>query len=295
MARSYVNKSRITGLLYVAPALLFVGAVTLFPFAQMVYMSLFRWSLIDGQGAFRGFGNYVRAWGDRQFWSSLVFTVKYTVYITPILLILGYLAALLTAGSTGIQKVTRGVIFLPVVIGLGSSSLLWFWLFDQKVGLFNRLLVDLGIIERAPVWFASADMALWGIIISVTWKVVGLGMILFVAAIQSIPSEVNEAAMMDGAGFWRRTRLITIPLTFPTITLFIIISAVPSLLAFDQFFIMSAGGPRNQTISSVFWIYNTSFRNFRMGYGSALSVILVLMIFVAASLQIALMRRGRAD
>lgn len=293
MAQTYVHKNRWLGLMFIAPALVFVLAITIYPFTQMIYMSLFRWSLIEGQGNFSGLGNYIRAWHDRQFWASLVFTIKYTVYLTPILLVLGYLAALLTAGATRIQKFTRGVIFLPVVIGLGSSSLLWFWLFDQQVGLFNRALIDLGIIDRAPVWFADADRALWAIIISVTWKVVGLGMILFVAAIQSIPSEVNEAAMMDGARFWRRTRAITIPLTYPTITFFIIISAVPSLLAFDQFFIMSAGGPRNQTITSVFWVYNTSFRNFRLGYGSAMSVMLIAIVFAAATLQLTIMRRYR--
>jgi multiple sugar transport system permease protein len=293
VSQSYVSRSRYTGLLYVAPALVFVCVITLYPFTQMIYMSMFHWSLLEGQSEFRGIGNFVRAWDDRQFWASLVFTLKYTLYLTPILLVLGYLAALLTAGRSRIQTLTRGVVFLPVVIGLGSSSLLWYWLFDQQVGLFNRLLVDVGVVDSPPVWFADAEMALWGIIISVTWKIVGLGMILFVAAIQSIPDEVQEAATMDGASFWRRTWLITVPLTMPTITLFIIISAVPSLLAFDQFFIMSAGGPRNQTISSVFWIYNTSFRNFRLGYGSALSLILVGMIFIGAALQITLMRRNR--
>lgn len=292
MAKSYVSQNNYLGLLYIAPAMLFVGCLVLYPFSQLIYMSMFKWGLLEGQGTFRGFGNYVRAWNDAQFWRSLWFTLKYTLYITPILLILGYLAALLVVGTTRLQGFTRGVVFLPVVIGLGSSSILWFWLFDQQVGLFNQLLIDLGIIERAPVWFATVGMGMWGIIISVTWKVVGFGMILFVAAIQSIPSEVQEAGMIDGAGYWRRTRSITLPLTVPTITLFLIVSAVPSILAFDQFYIMTAGGPRNQTISSVFWIYNNSFRSFKLGYGSALSIILVGMIFIAATIQILLMRRG---
>lgn len=290
MARSYVSRSRLTGFLYVAPALIFVGVIILYPFGQLIYMSTYNWSLIEGQGRFVGWGNYVRAWEDDQFWVSLWFTLKYTLVITPILLILGYLAALLTAGRTRIQNFTRGVIFLPVVIGLGSSSILWFWLFDQQVGLFNKAMVDLGIIENSPVWFAEQNLAMFGIIISVTWKVVGFGMILFVAALQSIPSDINEAGMIDGAGYWRRVWSLMLPLTVPTVTLFIIVSAVPSLLAFDQFYIMTQGGPRNQTISSVFWIYNNSFRSFRLGYGAALSVILVVMIFIMATMQIMLTR-----
>ncbi|QDY71037.1 carbohydrate ABC transporter permease [Qingshengfaniella alkalisoli] len=293
-ARSYVSRSWLTGLLYVAPALIFIGVIVLYPFAQLVYMSMFRWNLLEGQGAFRGFGNYVRAWEDEQFWTSLWFTLKYTLVITPILLVLGYLAALLTMGRSRIQNFTRGVIFLPVVIGLGSSSILWFWLFDQQVGLFNKLLMDVGLIDNAPVWFADQNMAMLGVIISVTWKIVGLGMILFVAALQSIPNDITEAGMIDGAGYWRRVWSIMVPLTLPTITLFIIVSAVPSLLAFDQFYIMTQGGPRNQTITSVYWIYTNSFRSFRLGYGAALSVILVAMIFAMASLQILITRwKGR--
>jgi multiple sugar transport system permease protein len=292
MARSYVSRSRLTGFLYVAPALGFVSVFILYPFGQLIYMSLFNWNLLEGQGEFRGWGNYLRAWNDAQFWTSLWFTLKYTLLITPILLVLGYLAALLVQGRAPIQNLTRGIIFLPVVIGLGSSSILWFWLFDQQVGLFNKALLDLGLIDRAPVWFATPGLAMTGIIISVTWKVVGLGMILFVAALQSVPQDIDEAGMIDGAGYWRRVRSLKLPLTIPTITLFIIVSAVPSLLAFDQFYIMTQGGPRNQTISSVFWIYNNSFRSFRLGYGAALSVILVVMIFAMASLQIAITRWG---
>lgn len=290
MARSYATRSRLTGFLYLTPALAFVGLIILYPFAQVVYMSTFNWSLLEGQGRFVGWGNYIRAWNDNQFWVSLWFTLKYTLVITPILLVLGYLAALLTMGRSPIQNLTRGVIFLPVVIGLGSSSILWFWLFDQQVGLFNKAMIDLGIFDRAPVWFADQNMAMSGIIIAVTWKVVGFGMILFVAALQSIPSDINEAGMIDGAGYWRRVWSLLLPLTIPTMTLFIIVSAVPSLLSFDQFYIMTNGGPRNQTITSVFWIYNNSFQQFRLGYGAALSVILVVMVFIMASLQITITR-----
>lgn len=294
MAASYVSRRQLTGFLYVLPALAFVGVIILYPFGQLIYMSMYNWNMLEGQGRFVGWGNYIRAWNDDQFWVSLRFTLRYTILITPVLLVLGYLAALLTVGRSRIQNLTRGVIFLPVVIGLGSSSILWFWLFDQQVGLFNQALIDLGIISRSPVWFANVNMAMWGIIISVTWKVVGFGMILFVAALQSIPSDINEAGMIDGAGYWRRVWSLMLPLTLPTITLFIIVSAVPSLLAFDQFYIMTQGGPRNQTISSVFWIYNNSFRSFRLGYGAALSVILVAMIFLMATAQIILTRwKGR--
>ena len=106
------------------------------------------------------------------------------------------------------------MVFVPVVIGLGVSSLLWYWLFSYDFGLVNRALVDLGIVAKPVVWFGEdADRALWAVIVSIVWKVLGFGMLLFVAAIQAIPGEINEAAMVDGASYWQRVRKITLPLT----------------------------------------------------------------------------------
>ncbi len=284
------RRNPVIGLVYIAPALLFVGILTIYPFAQLVYMSLFNWSLLGGI-SFAAVKNYVKAWNDPFVWNALRFTLKYTLFITPILMGLGYLAALLTAGEQRLQKLTRGIIFLPVVIGLGSSSLLWFWLFDSQVGLFNKLLQDMHLIAAPLVWFGDADLGLWAVIISIVWKVVGFGMILFVAGIQAIPGEIQEAAMIDGTGYWQRVRRITLPLTFRTIMLATLISAIGSMLAFEQFYIMTAGGPTNKTISSVYWIYTNSFTYFKLGYGATLSIILMAIIFVATAVQIALTRQ----
>jgi len=292
MSTIHYRRSSGIGLVYIAPALLFVGVLTLYPFAQLVYMSFFNWSLLGGI-SFAGVKNYVKAWNDPFVWNALRFTLKYTLLITPILMGLGYLAALLTVGEKRLQKLTRGIIFLPVVIGLGSSSLLWFWLFDSQVGLFNKLLQDLHLIAAPLVWFGDAQLGLWAVIISIVWKVVGFGMILFIASIQAIPGEIQEAAMMDGTGYWQRVRRITLPLTFRTIMLATLISAIGSMLAFEQFYIMTAGGPTNKTISSVYWIYTNSFTYFKLGYGATLSIILMAIIFVGTAVQITLMRQQR--
>ena len=128
-------------------------------------------------------------------------------------------------------------------------------------------------------------------IFSITWKVVGFGMILFVAGIQSIDKEIIEAALIDGASYWQRVRRIILPLSYRTILLATLISVIGSLLAVDQFIIMTGGNPRGQTFSSVYWIYQNSFVFFKLGYGSALSVILMLIIFGFAATQIILTRR----
>ena len=285
-----MRTKNLVGLVYMAPALVFVALFVLIPFGQLIYTSLTDASLLGGS-KWVGLANYARILGDSNFWKALTFTVKYTVIITPILMILGYLLALLTAPNRPVLQFARGVIFMPVVIGLGTSSLLWFWLFDQQVGLFDKALLDLHIADRMIVWFTSADMALWAVIISVVWKVVGFGMILFVAAIQSISREVTEASLIDGASYWQRVGRIYLPLTWRTVLLVTLISAIGSMLAFEQLYIMTGGGPRGLTFSSVYWIYQSSFIKFQLGYGSALSVVLTAIIMIGAAIQISLTAR----
>lgn len=282
---------RLAGFLYLAPALLFVSVFVLYPLGHLVYLSMTDESLLGG-GQWVGFDNYLEAWNDRSFWTSFWFTVRYTLIITPILLVLGFLLALLVMRNTPLSRLTRGVVFVPVVIGLASSSLLWVWLFNQQVGLFNQALVDMGAIEEPLVWFNKAHLGMTAVIISVVWKVVGFGMILMLAGMQSISHEVIEASMIDGATYWQRVRRIIVPLSSRAILLAALVSAIGSMLAFDQFYLMTGGAPRGKTFTSVYWIYQNSFVYFKLGYGSALSVILMVIIMAAAALQIGIQRRG---
>jgi multiple sugar transport system permease protein len=279
------------GWLFMAPALLFVGVFVLIPLGQLVAVSLTDRSLLGG-GKFIGFANYWRIWNDSSFWRALEFTAKYTLVLTPILMGLGFALALLTVENTPLKRLTRTIVFLPVVIGLSSSSLLWFWLLDEQVGPLNKLLVDLHVIREPIVWFAAADLAFWAVVISITWKVVGFGMVLFIAGIQSINPDILEAALMDGASYWARVRLIILPLSRRVLLLTTLVSAIGSMLAFDQFYIMTSGGPRGQTFTAVYWIYQNSFISFKLGYGGALSIVLMFIILVFSTMQIALTARS---
>jgi multiple sugar transport system permease protein len=283
----------LTGILYLAPVTIFVAVFTAFPLSQMVWMSLHNWSLIEPP-RWVGLANFVRLYSDRQFWISLDFTLKYTLNITPILMVGGYLIALLVARNTPLRRLTRTIVFVPVVIGLAVSSLLWYWLFSYDFGLVNRLLVDLGVVSRPIIWFGEdADRALWAVIASIVWKVLGFGMLLFVAAIQAIPDDFIEAAKVDGATYWQGVRMITLPLTYKTILLVTLVSTIGSLLAFDQFFLMTAGQPFNRTASSVFWIYLNSFPYLKLGYGAALSLVLAVIVLALTIVQTFLTRRVR--
>jgi multiple sugar transport system permease protein len=286
--------ARLVGFLFLLPALLFVAVFTLIPLLSMIWISFHNWSLIQPP-KFVGPANFVRMLNDDQFWVSLLFSLKYTLLITPILMAGGYLLALLTSANTPLRRTTRTVIFIPVVIGLGASSLLWYWLFSPQHGFVNSILLDLGLIGEPVLWLGvDADRSLWAIIGSVTWKVIGFGMILFIGAIHAIPREVDEASMVDGASTWQRLTRITLPLTMKTILLVTLISVIGSLLAFDQFYIMTAGQPQNLTATSVFYVYLNSFPYLKLGYGAALSLVLAVLVLAVTVTQVVLTRRSHA-
>lgn len=281
------------GLAWLAPTLLFVAVFVLWPMVHLIYLSFTSTSLLGG-GEWVGLENYRHAFGDPKFWTAFQFTLTYTLVLTPVLMGLGFALALLVSGNTPLRRLTRTVTFLPVVIGLASSSLLWYWLFDQQVGLFNTALVDLGLLEEPLVWFKKVDTALVAVSLSVVWKVVGFGMILIMAGIQSINIELFEAARMDGASALLRVRRIVLPLALRSILMATVISVIGSMLAFDQFYLMTGGGPRGKTFTSVYWIYQNSFIRFDLGYGAALSVILMVVIMAMTALQLRLQSRGKA-
>jgi multiple sugar transport system permease protein len=289
-----MRRYKLVGFLYLLPALLFVLAFTAYPFAQMVWVSFNSWSLITPP-KFIGLDNYTRAINDRQFWVSLTYSLKYTILITPILMVGGYLIALLVTQNTALKRVTRTIVFVPFVIGLGVSSLLWYWLFNPTFGLIDKVLLDFGLIDKPINWLGTnADVSTWAIIASIVWKVIGFGMLLFVAAIQAIPAEINEATMVDGASLWQRVTRVTLPLTRRTVLLVTLISVVGSLLAFDQFYIMTAGQPFNQTATAVFYVYLNSFPYLKLGYGAALSVIIAAIVLAFTVVQLILTRRSQA-
>jgi multiple sugar transport system permease protein len=278
-----------TGLFFVLPAVAFTVVFFILPLGMTIVMSLYNWPLL-GAHNFIGLDNYVRLMSDRQFWNSLVFTTKYTLLVTPVIFILAFVLALLVNLPLRFVGFFRTAYFLPFVIGLGTSSLLWVWMLNDRVGVFNGVLTSLGLIQQPTVWLGSPDLAMGAIIVSVVWKTVGFTMVLILTGMQAISEELYQAAMVDGAGYFARLRFITMPLLRRTFALALVLSVIGSYLGFDQFFIMTRGGPQNQTISVVYWIFNNSFTYFRMGYGAALSIILLVILVILSAIQLYLLR-----
>ncbi len=277
------------GYLYIAPALATVGLFFLTPLALLGGMALHDWPLM-GTPSFRGVGNFQALFADRTFWSSLGFTAKYTALITPAIFLPAYgLAHLVNRRLRGVG-VLRTLYFLPVVIGLGPASLLWVWLLNDQVGILHQIFSGLGFLQEPAL--SNAGTAFVAVLAMVVWKTVGFSMVLLLVGLQAIPAELYEAARLDGANRWQLQTRITLPLLRPTLALALIMSVVGSFLAFDQFFIMTGGGPNNSTITVVYWIYRASFTYFKLGYGAAMSLVLMVILTALTAAQLLVLRRA---
>ncbi|RVB73649.1 MULTISPECIES: sugar ABC transporter permease [unclassified Mesorhizobium] len=278
------------GLLYVAPAVALVVVFFIVPLGMTAWMSLHNWPLM-GAHSFIGLDNYWAILRDTRFWNALKFTGYYTVIVTIAIFVVAFPLALFIERPRPLTGFYRTSFFMPAVIGFASASLLWSWLLNVDSGLFSPAAFELGLTERKVNLLATFQPAFWSIIAMVVWKVAGFTMIILMTGLQSIPPDLQEAAMIDGAGPLARFRAITLPLMRRTLALALILSVAGSVLAFDQFYIILRGGPRNQTLTAVYWIFNQSFVSFKLGYGAALSMILLVILVALSLIQLRLLRQ----
>jgi multiple sugar transport system permease protein len=288
---SHVRRDARTGMLLVSPALLIVSVFTLFPLAFGVYISLTNWPLI-GSYQFIGFANYTSLIHNTLFLQSIVFTLKYTAIVTLPILIVGYALALLVRANRPGATVFRTLVFLPFIVGLVTESYMAVVELQPTSGTANFVLAKFGVVKDTTAWLVHTGLAVTAISVLVVWFAAGLTMMLLMAGMQSIPQELYESARVDGASWWSTERSITIPLLRRSIVLSLIISVVGSFLAFNQFYIMTMGGPGTSTTPVVLSIVNTGFTSFNIGLASAMSVVLIIVVGLISFAQFHFLQRG---
>jgi multiple sugar transport system permease protein len=279
------------GWLYAAPATLVVGLLFLAPLALMVWMSLNNWPLI-GPHSFNAPENYTVLERNDLLRQAVLFTLKYTAIVTVLLIGIGLALALLMQENRRGTGLFRTAIFLPSAIGFATASLLFFGLFSPQAGPLSDLLVDLSLSESRVEFLGTPDGALWSAITVVIWRFAGFEMLLLLVGLNSIPTEFYEAARVDGASRWASFRHITLPLLRPTLALVLILTVTGSLLAFDQFYVLTAGGPDNSTVTLVMVVYREAFTRFDLGTAAALSTAVLLALLALNVLQFRVLRRG---
>lgn len=266
---------RAQGWLYAAPTAVIVGVLFLAPLALVGWMSLNRWPLL-GQAEFNAPDNYLKITKNPLFLDAVLFTAKYTVITTVLLSAVALGLALLVQERRPGVGFFRTAFFLPGAVGFAAAALLFYGMLNNDFGPIDPLLRRVHITDEPVKWIGTPDMALFSTIALVIWRFAGFNMLILLTGLQSIPIEVYEAARTDGANRWQVFRKITLPLLRPTLALMLILSVTGSLLAFDQFFIFTNGGPDNSTVSMVMVVYRDAFFRFDLGGAAAMSVVLLV-------------------
>jgi len=284
-------QARRAGALYASPLALVVLVLFLIPIGLVVYMSGTDWKLLGGNQGWNFPANYADVVGHRLFWPAVGFTLKYTVIVTVLLIGLGLGLALVVQESSRWKAFLRTAILLPAATGLASASLLFYALYSPQVGPLQGLLGKLGITSI----LGSPNGALWATVFLIVWRYAGFYMLLLMIGLQAIPGELYEAARCDGASTWQTFSRVTLPLLRPSLALSTIMCVTGSLLAFDQFYILTKGGPDSSTMTVVQLVYNLAFESKRsLGLAGALSVIALLALIVLNIVQLRVLR-GDSD
>jgi multiple sugar transport system permease protein len=277
--------------LFLAPGLLIFSVFTLAAVTFAFYLTFHRWSIIEPAKPFVGLTNYRDMMHDERFAQSVVNTVYFTGASIPLTMVIGLALAVLLNLPIRFRGVFRTAYYLPVVTPFIVSALLWKWLYNGDYGLFNFYLLKAHLIDEPLLWLSSQNLAMPAVILMSVWSGVGFSMVVYLAGLQSIPAEVYESAMIDGAGPWARLRHITVPMLRPTTLFLLVIGIIGSLQVFTQIFVMTSGGPVNKTTTMVYYMYLWAFKYYDMGYASTLAFALFLMLLAFTAFQLRLFRQ----
>ena len=288
--RSYWRLRSWSGIGYAAPTAVMVAVFFLLPLALVFWMSFNDWKLL-GTPTFNFPDNYSAIPDNELLKGAIGFTLKYTAIVTVVLSAAAMGLALLVQETRPGTGILRTVYFLPGAVGFAAASLL-FYAFYSDGGPLDDFFMTLGIIDKPWGWLSTPNKALFSTIVMVIWRFAGFNMLILLTGLQSIPTDVYEAARMDGGNRWQLFRHITLPLLRPTIALMLILSITGSLLAFDQFFILTRGGPDGSTVSIVMVIYREAFTKFNLGLGAAISVLLLAVLVLLNVIQLRILKRG---
>lgn len=264
---------------FLLPAAIIYSGLVLLPVAQAIYYSFFRWNGLGPLQNFIGLSNYTRLFSDRVFLGALGHNLQLVVLSIAIQLPLALGLALLVRGIARGRATFRTIFFLPFVLSEVVTGVIWNFIYRPDGGLINVLLQSIIPGMKETALLANPNTVLYALFGVITWKFFGYHMILYIAGLQNIPAELEEAAQIDGCGKLQTLRYITIPLLGNTIRLTIYLSVLGSLQFFDLIWVMTTGGPVGASDTMATYLYKFGFQRFQLGYGSAIAVIIFLICF----------------
>jgi raffinose/stachyose/melibiose transport system permease protein len=267
--------------LFCLPALALYVVFVLYPIAKAAQYSLYDWNGIEGLTDFVGLDNYRRAFEDEAFRGAITHNAIIVVLSLVVQFPLALGVALLLHQPLRGRSIFRLIFFAPFVIAEAIAAVLWL-LMLQPDGLVDRTFQAVGLGGLVQLWLADTEIVLFTLFVVITWKYIGFGIILFLAGLQGVPRELDEAAAIDGATAFQRLRYVTLPLLGPTIRIWAFLAIIGSIQLFDLIWIMTDGGPADASNTMATYMIDYGFRRYEFGYGSAIAVILFLIAFVVS-------------
>lgn len=277
------NQRRVIPYLFIAPMMLIFITFVFLPISYAAAMSFFNWNGISSP-EFIGIENYVDIFTDPVFWIALKNTVIYSLGVVPVSMALGLLAAIgLNRKDLPGRPIFRTIFFLPFVISAVATATTAGWIFGDTFGVINKMLEAIGL-EKVR-WLSNRNTALLTVMIATVWVRIGFCMLIYLAGLQSIPTDLIEAASIDGASTRQRFLHITFPLLRPTTFLLLVLSIIFSFEVFDLGYVMTNGGPGYATTVLTIYIYNTAFQAQRFGYASTVGLVFMAIIMTITLIQ----------
>jgi len=284
---------RYAGQAFVAPLAVIVLVLFAGPVAVLFFMSTQKWPLL-GRPSWNGLANFADILSNDSFLGAIGFTLLYTLLTTVLIFGISFILVAISSSPRRGAKVYRTIFFIPYIVGTGAAALIWLAAVNNQNGIANSILQWLGLTDGPWGFLDTGPQALFTTLTLVVWKFIGFQVIVLLVGLQSVPAELYEAARMDGAGTAQRLRYITFPQLRPTLALLLILSVTGSLLAFDQFKVLTHGGPDGSTTTVVMAIYDTAFQEFSLGRAAALSIVLLLALVVLNGIQLLVLNRREA-
>ncbi|SEO68039.1 carbohydrate ABC transporter permease [Paenibacillus sp. OV219] len=281
------KREAIAGYLFIAPWIVGFVVFVLGALVTAFYVSMTDWDLLT-PSKWIGTDNYETLFHDKKFWISLRVTVIYVVTAVPLGIIFGFSIALLLNQKIKGLSIWRTIYYFPAILSGVAVSLMWMWVLNPDFGVINLLLSYVGI--HGPGWIASPTWALPSLVIMSVWGSGG-GMIIYLAGLQGIPTELYEAAEIDGCSKWKKLWKITIPMMTSVIFFNLIIGMISAFQTFTEAYVITNGGPDNATLFYAMYLYQNAFKFFKMGYASALAWVLFLIILLVTMLLFATSRK----
>ena len=285
MRYSLERRKQVSGMVMVAPSLIALSVFVIFPIINSIYLSFLDYNLLKGVREFAAFSNYSRIFQDSRFWGALWNTCYFTLGYVPLLTIFALvLAVLLDRKMQVAVKLFQAIYFLPAITSMAIVAIGWRYILDPNIGIIFGVLESIGL-KSVPL-LQDTKLAMPTVIVISLWKQIGFNMVILLAGLKSISDTYYEAAAIDGAGRIYTFFRITLPLLLPSLSFVIITNIIGSFQVFDQIYVLTKGGPLFKTEVLVYYIYYQGFTLFKIGYASALSSILFILILLITIFQV---------